>query len=66
VTDLVFHTTGGIAGDAVDFVRGRGVAIDRLVVRIADRILRREEQAEPALGVHEEAREITARDTTAL
>jgi hypothetical protein len=42
VTDLVFHTTGGIAGDAVDFVRGRGVAMDRLVVGIVDRVLRRD------------------------
>ena len=60
VTDLVFHTTGGIAGDAVDFVRGRGVAVDRLVMRIADRILRREEESEPALVTREEAHEIAA------
>jgi hypothetical protein len=56
VTDLVFQTTGGLAGDAVDFVRGRGVAIDRLVGGITDRILRRDSETARVVAVTDDTR----------
>lgn len=55
VSNIVFQTTGGIAADAVDFARGRAVAVDALVNRAVGRVLRRSPEPGALPGVTPES-----------